>query len=75
MTAIVCGRSARRHKCHVESCNRWSEVLCDYPVTTHASGTCDRHCCKSHAENVGPERDYCLTHAEHDRRMKAKEGR
>lgn len=73
VTAIVCSRGARRPMCHVSGCRHACEALCDYPVTTHASGTCDKPCCRSHAEQVGADRDYCLIHAEHDRRMKAKQ--
>jgi hypothetical protein len=59
--AIVCTRH-RQQRC--VTCGRPSTVLCDYPVTNHRSGTCDRPCCRQHAVNVGADRDYCLAHAE-----------
>lgn len=65
-TAIVCGMP-RAKKCHY--CTRQSEVLCDHPAGI--GKTCDRPCCKTHAEHVGADRDYCITHAEFERKKKA----
>jgi hypothetical protein len=59
-SAIVCSRTKPK-RC--VTCGRPSQVLCDYPVTSNKSGTCDRPCCRQHAKNVGPDRDYCLAHA------------
>lgn len=58
--AIICSRN-RIQRC--VTCGRPAPVLCDYPVTNHKSGTCDRPCCREHAVSVGPDRDYCLAHA------------
>ncbi len=65
-TAIICGSKPRAKKCHY--CARPSDVLCDHPAGI--GKTCDRPCCRAHAEHVGEDRDYCLTHAEFDRKKK-----
>lgn len=57
---IVCTRTPAV-QCHY--CRRKSEILCDYPVKSHKSGTCDRPCCRLHAKCVGLNLDYCWTHA------------
>ena len=61
-TAIVC---TRNQKPRCKDCGRESTLLCDYPVTTNKSGTCDRKCCRNHAVRVGENKDYCLPHARH----------
>lgn len=66
LTGIVCG-GPRAKKCHY--CAVPSTVLCDHPVGI--GKTCDRPCCKTHSECVGPNRDYCLKHAEFERKKKA----
>lgn len=60
ITAIVCTREPRQ-RCH--QCGKPAVKLCDYPVSTHASGTCDRPCCAMHAESQEGDVDYCLAHA------------
>lgn len=60
--AIVCTRGRRPIVC--VTCRRPGNILCDYPVTRDGKpGTCDRPCCRQHAVSVGPNRDYCLAHA------------
>ena len=63
--AVVCTRG-RRSPC--VSCGRPATLLCDYPVAGTKRGTCDRAFCRDHGVNVGPDRDYCLAHAEHARK-------
>lgn len=58
--AIVCSRSKPK-VCFY--CGRPSEVLCDYPMTSSKSGTCDKPCCRLCSKRVGMNRDYCLAHA------------
>ena len=60
--ATVCTRG-RRQTCYI--CSRPAPLLCDYPVTSNKSGTCDRAFCSRHGENQGEGVDYCLSHAEH----------
>ena len=60
--AVICSRGARSKPC--VTCGKAHQVLCDYPVTRNGKpGTCDRACCRQHAVSVGPDRDYCLAHA------------
>jgi hypothetical protein len=59
-TAIVCSRN-RPKRC--TECGAPGTILCDYPDTSNKSGTCDRPCCRKHAVNVGPDKDYCVGHA------------
>jgi hypothetical protein len=68
--AIICGLPKPK-VCHY--CHKPSDVLCDYPITPRKGKphTCDRPCCRSHAKNVGEDKDYCVTHALHDAREKA----
>jgi hypothetical protein len=61
VTAIVCRGKQRTKPC--VTCGRAGTILCDYPVSSNKSGTCGRPCCRQHAVNVGPDRDYCLAHA------------
>lgn len=54
--------------CHY--CQEPSVALCDWPVKTHKSGTCDRKLCGKHAGQPVPEFgkqqdiDYCPPHYE-----------
>jgi hypothetical protein len=68
VTAIVCSRTKQK-RCYV--CGAPAPVLCDYPVTTNKSGTCDRPCCRCHCERKRntTDTDYCLAHAEHARKI------
>lgn len=60
--AIACSRGQRPILC--VTCGQRGNILCDYPVTRNGKpGTCDRPCCRQHAVSVGPDRDYCLAHA------------
>lgn len=60
--AIVCPSRGKSKPC--VTCGKAHQVLCDYPVTRDGKpGTCDRPCCRQHAVSVGPNRDYCLAHA------------
>lgn len=70
-SAIVCTRGKRPMKCYV--CARPCDILCDHPAGV--GKTCDRPCCKTHSEHVGKDRDYCLTHAEFERKKKAEQDR
>jgi len=60
--SIVCSRGQRVKKCEsLPGCLNDSTKLCDFPT---ANGkTCDRRICDVHAQSVGPDKDYCLTHA------------
>lgn len=57
--AIVCSRG-RRHRERCAWCQFGSMFQCDAPV---GSGTCDKHLCAAHADEVGPDRHYCPMHA------------
>jgi hypothetical protein len=57
--AIVCSRSRKAAKC--QFCQEPHTRLCDYPVAP--GKTCDAKLCGWHAHRVGPEKDYCPTHA------------
>lgn len=67
VTAIICG-TKKKDPCHI--CRKPATVLCDYPVTTRPSGTCDQPCCRTHADNVGANKDYCLSHAQFAQKQK-----
>jgi hypothetical protein len=61
--AIVCTRGGRQKSC--VTCGKPASILCDYPVTRDGKDTtCDRPCCRQHAESVGSDKDYCLAHAQ-----------
>ncbi len=57
--AIICSRNEPRKRCAY--CQEWSTILCDFPIGN--GKTCDRPTCRTHAKNVGPNRDYCEEHA------------
>lgn len=72
--AIVCHRNKRWPRCSVPGCNRPAPKLCDFPVPTKKSGTCDAKLCEAHAKaqpshhRVAPGStpdtiDYCPPHA------------
>lgn len=65
--AFVCTRGKRPMKCYV--CKRPCNILCDHPAGI--GKTCDRPCCATHSEKQGPNVDYCITHAEFERKKKA----
>ena len=58
--AIVCGRGP--HKRCVE-CGLPADLLCDWKVPAHKSGTCDRPICARCTHSPAPEKDLCPTHA------------
>lgn len=60
---IICGRG-RKTSPPCVTCRKPSTKLCDYPVTTHATGTCDRAMCDQHSKSAGLNIDHCLVHAE-----------
>jgi hypothetical protein len=59
------GRSSK--KCSVPGCDGSMTkmiILCDFPLTGTMKGkTCSKPLCSRHATHVGPNRDYCPTHA------------
>ena len=60
--AIVCGPRQRRRKC--SGCGRMTaDRQCDWKVSTHKSGTCDKWVCASCTVNPGPDKDICPEHA------------
>lgn len=59
VTIITCTRGSRSPRC---KCGLAATKACDYPVTSHKSGTCDAPLCSRCAHNVGPDRDYCGPH-------------
>jgi hypothetical protein len=65
-TAIVCTRG-HRQSCYV--CGAPAPLLCDYPVTSSKSGTCDRPFCRRHGTNQSPDVDYCLAHENHRQKV------
>jgi hypothetical protein len=68
---IVCGRGNRIKHCVV--CGRAAFLLCDYPVIRDGKETtCDRPCCRRHAEKLGPDKDYCRAHAALAKEAKSK---
>lgn len=69
ITAIVCTLGKKKKDpCHI--CRKPATVLCDHPVTTRPSGTCDQPCCRTHSENVGENKDYCLSHWQFAQKLK-----
>lgn len=61
VTGIACSRGPRT-RC---KCGRVATLLCDWPLHGSKEGqTCDRPLCSRCATNVGPDRDYCPSHAE-----------
>lgn len=62
VTGWACSRGARTKRC--KECGRRASKLCDYPLRgPKADKTCDANLCDRCAVNVGPDRDYCQTHA------------
>ena len=60
---IVCGRGGRSMRC--VTCGRPATLLCDYPVMRLGeAGTCDKPVCVRCLIAQGPEKDYCLAHAD-----------
>lgn len=68
--AIICSRTVQK-RCYV--CNRPAPKLCDYPVTSNKSGTCDRPCCVQHSRAQGKDTDWCLAHVSYHAELVAKE--
>ena len=66
MSGFICTRGLRQVTCSVPECGARATKLCDYPVSSHESGTCDKPLCWRHAVNVGPDADYCPPHAKHE---------
>lgn len=61
--AILKLQAPRKRFC--VTCGKPAPVLCDYPVKRAGKETtCDRACCRAHCVSIGPDRDYCLAHAE-----------
>lgn len=62
MNVIVCTRG-RRYYC--ASCRAPSTFQCDWKIGKKGNGkpkTCDRHICKSHAQEVAPDKHLCPDH-------------
>ena len=58
---FACTRG-QRETCN--SCRGTSVALCDWPLAGEKTGqTCDRRMCKDHRTSVGPNVDYCPSHA------------
>ncbi len=53
---MICGG---RKKPRCVSCGRKSEYQCDWKV---AGGTCDKHICWKHVEQVGEDKHLCPGH-------------
>jgi hypothetical protein len=56
---IICGTRQKVRYC---SCGRASDFLCDWKMKEKKPGTCDRPVCKSHAQQVGPDKHLCQEH-------------
>lgn len=61
--AIICGRG-RKSSPPCVTCGKPSTRLCDFTVTAHSTGTCDRAMCDQHSKNMALNIDYCLVHAD-----------
>ena len=66
MSGFVCVRDQRQVTCSDPSCDARATRLCDYPVTSHESGTCDKPLCWRHAVKTRPGIDHCPPHARHE---------
>lgn len=62
-TFTLCNRGKRWPHCSVPGCNRRAPNLCDFPVSSHKSGTCDAKLCEAHAVASGQNVHYCPPHA------------
>lgn len=61
VTAIVCTRGERRHRC--KECGSNATAQCDYPLRGRATGrTCSIYLC-ARCKVVSGELDYCRVHA------------
>jgi hypothetical protein len=56
---IICGLRAKRKFC---ACGRAADLLCDWKVKAHKSGTCDLPICSKHAQQVGLDKHLCPLH-------------
>src|SRR5262245_1946019 len=56
---IVCVRMSKRRPSRCSECAADSVYLCDGPVPSHSSGTCDRKLCKAHATVIGRDKHLC----------------
>jgi hypothetical protein len=70
-SAIICGVRRKKEFC---ACGRVADFLCDWKVSSRKSGTCDRGICKSHAQQVAPEKHLCQEHQETWANWQAKHG-
>ncbi len=69
--AIVCSRG-RKPGPPCRTCGSDSPYLCDFPLKGRAAGrTCSAPMCEKHRHSLGPNVDYCPTHA----RMHAEQGK
>lgn len=57
-TAIACSRGRRVKRCH--HCPQAAPFLCDWKVGE--GKTCDMQICKSHAQEVSPDKHLCPDH-------------
>jgi hypothetical protein len=70
---MVCGRKQdRAPKCWVAHCRLLSTKACDWPMP--GGKTCDRQICDTHADHVGPDRDFCPPHSIEDKKAQLKTG-
>lgn len=56
---IICGE---RRKVQFCMCGREGVFLCDWKVSDHKSGTCDKPICAKHAKEVAPGKHLCPFH-------------
>jgi hypothetical protein len=59
---LVCGLRTFRKFC---ACGRHATLLCDWKVSTHKTGTCDRPICAHHGKQVSPGKHLCPLHQKH----------
>lgn len=71
---FVCIRGRRRKapKCWVTHCRSSSTKLCDWPAA--GGKTCDRPVCDEHADQVGPDKHYCVAHSIENAKAKLRTG-
>jgi hypothetical protein len=60
--AVIVCRSGAKQIC---ACGRPAIALCDWKVSEHKSGTCDRPICGLHAKRVAEDKHLCPEHQRH----------
>jgi len=60
LRGIICTSERRKRCC---KCGRPADLLCDWKVPEHRSGTCDTPICAEHTHVPAADKDLCPKHA------------